>query len=85
VSLDVEAESTILILVVSEVSPNFYLVRLRKHVIKFAHDAQSYYEARHEKHRPPVVAWPVPIIVLKSLVKVDSSAQGLLYYVPGHW
>jgi len=71
-SLNVQAKTPILVLVVMEVSSHFVLVVYAENRVQAASHIQSNDQARHQKHRTAIVAWPMSVVLLQSLVKVHG-------------
>ena len=71
-SFNVQAKTTILVLVIMEISNHFVLVVYAEHRVQAASHVQSNDQARQQKHRTAIVAWPMSIVLLQSLVKVHG-------------
>lgn len=71
-SLNVQAKTPILVLVVVQIPNHFVLVVYAQHRVQAASHIQSNDQARHQEHRTAIVAWPMSVVLLQSLVKVQG-------------
>eukprot|EP00963_Diacronema_lutheri_P000811 scaffold47_cov334-Pavlova_lutheri.AAC.41 len=74
-SFNVQAVSTVLVLVVPEVPLHFFPMGRREDPVQLTHGVQRDEQSWHQEHRPSVVTRPVSVVLLQSSVKPESSTE----------